>query len=78
MGYGAAKGANGMAEDPWKAHISYIEAEVEKMVERANKLEAMILDMESNQKKQALRELVSQLRGEVSEYRKFLALVNRQ
>lgn len=67
-----------MAEDPWKAHISYIEAEVEKMVERANKLEAMILDMESNQKKQALRELVSQLRGEVSEYRKFLALVNRQ
>jgi hypothetical protein len=64
-----------MAEDPWKVHISYLEAEVEKMVERANKLEAMIPDLESDQKKHALRELVSHLRDDVSEHLKFLALV---
>jgi hypothetical protein len=67
-----------MAEDPWKAHLSYLEAEVEKMMERANKLEAMIPDLESDQKKHALRELVSHLRDDVSEHRKFLALVKQK
>ena len=56
-----------MTEDPWKAHISYLEAEVDKMIERANKLEAMIPDLESVQKKQALRGLISRLRDDVSE-----------
>ena len=72
------KGANGMTEDPWKAHISYLEAEVEKMVERASKLEAMIPDLESDQKKRALRELIGHLRDDVSEQRKFLALVKQK
>jgi hypothetical protein len=67
-----------MAEDPWKAHISYLEAEVDKMVERAGKLEAMIPELESNEKKRALRELVSHLRDDVSEHRKFLALVKQK
>jgi hypothetical protein len=74
----ATKGAKEMAEDPWKAHISYLEAEVEKMVERANKLEAMIPDLESDQKKRVLRELVSHLRDSVGEHRKFLALVKQK
>ena len=73
----ATKGANGMAEDTWKAHISYLEEEVKKMSERADKLEAMIPDLESEQKRQALRQLVSRLRDEVSEHRKYLALVQQ-
>ena len=67
-----------MTEDPWKAHINYLEAEVEKMVERANRLEAMIPDLKSDQKKHALRELVSHLRDDASEHRKFLALVRQK
>jgi len=67
-----------MAEDPWKAHIGYLEDEVKKISERANKLEAMIPDLESEQKKHALREIVGHLRDEVSEHRKFLALVKQQ
>jgi hypothetical protein len=67
-----------MTEDPWKAHISYLEAEVDKMIERANKLEAMIPDLESVQKKQALRGLISRLRDDVTENRKFLALVKQK
>lgn len=67
-----------MTEDPWKAHISYLEAEVDKMIERANKLEAMIPDLKSVQKKQALRGLISRLRDDVSEHRKFLALVKQK
>jgi hypothetical protein len=64
-----------MTEDPWKAHISYLEAEVDKMIERANKLEAMIPDLDSVQKKLALQGIISHLREDVSEHRKFLALV---
>ena len=60
-----------MAEDLWKAHISYLENEVKKIGERADKLEAMIPDLKSEQKKHALREIVSHLRDEVSEHRKY-------
>jgi hypothetical protein len=67
-----------MAEDIWKAHISYLEDEVRKMGERAKKLEAMIPDLKSEPKKHVLREIVSHLRDEVSEHRKFLALVRHQ
>ena len=67
-----------MAEDPWKAHINYLEEEVKKIGERAEKLEAMIPDLESEQKKHALREIVRHLRDEVSEHRKFLALVKHK
>jgi hypothetical protein len=66
-----------MAEDSWKAHISYLEDEVKKIGERADKLEAMIPDLESEQKRRALRELVSCLRDEVREHRKYLALVKQ-
>jgi hypothetical protein len=48
------------------------------MVERANRLEAMIPDLKSDQKKHALRELVSHLRDDASEHRKFLALVKQK
>jgi hypothetical protein len=51
---------------------------VKKIGERADKLEAMIPDLESEQKKRALREIVSHLRDEMSEHRKFLALVKQQ
>ena len=67
-----------MAEDPWNAHISYLEHEMKKISERADKLEAMIPDLEGDQKKDALREIVSHLRDEVNEHRKFLALVKPQ
>lgn len=66
-----------MAEDSWKAHISYLEDEVKKIGERADKLEAMIPDLESEQKGRALRELISRLRDEVREHRKYLALVKQ-
>ena len=66
-----------MAEDPWKAHITYLEDEVKKIGERADKLEAMIPDMESAQKKHALRELVRRLRAEASDHRKYLSVVKR-
>ena len=64
-----------MAEDLWKAHISYLENEVKKIGERADKLEAMIPDLKSEQKKHALREIVSHLRDEVSEHRKYLTVM---
>jgi hypothetical protein len=66
-----------MSEDSWRAHISYLEEEVKKLGERADKLEAMIPDMESEQKRRALRELVSRLRDEAREHRKYLALVKQ-
>jgi len=50
-----------MAEDSWNAHISYLEGEVKKIDERADKLEEMISDLEDEQKKHALRELVNHL-----------------
>jgi hypothetical protein len=74
----ATKGANQMADDSWKAHIRYLEEEAEKMGARADKLEAMAADLDSEQKKHALRELVSRLRNEVSEYRQYLALVKQK
>ena len=67
-----------MAEDSWNAHISYLEDEVKKIDERADKLEEMISDLEDEQKKHALRELVNHLRDEASYHRKYLALVNRK
>ena len=67
-----------MAEDSWNEHIGYLESEVKKIDERANRLEATIADLESEAKKQALRELVNRLRDEASEHRKYLALVKRK
>ena len=51
-----------MAEDSWRDHIGYLEEEVKKLGERADKLEAMIPDLESEQKRHALRELVFEMR----------------
>jgi prefoldin subunit 5 len=67
-----------MAEDSWNAHISYLEDEVKKIDERADKLEEMIPDLENEQKKHALRELVNHLRDEASYHRKYLALVKHK
>ena len=67
-----------MADDPWKTHIRYLEDEVQKIGERADKLEAMVPGLEGEQKKHALRELVIRLRSEVSEHRKYLALVTQK
>ena len=64
-----------MAEDTWNAHISYLEGEVKKIDERADKLEEMVEHLESETKKNRLQELVNHLRDEASYYRKFLALV---
>ena len=67
-----------MAEDSWNAHISYLEDEVKKIDERADKLEEMIPDVENEQKKHALQEVVNHLRDKASYYRKYLALVKRK
>ena len=64
-----------MAEDSLEAHIRYLEGEVQRVGERADKLEAMIPTQENEQKKRALRELVSHLRDEVSEHRKYLTVM---
>ena len=56
-----SEGGNGVAEDSWNAHIGYLEDEVKKIDERADKLEATIPDLENEQKKRALRELVKHL-----------------
>jgi len=69
---------NGVAEDSWNAHIAYLEDEVKKIDERADRLEATIPDLENEQKKHALRELVKHMRDEASEYRKYLALVKKK
>jgi prefoldin subunit 5 len=69
---------NGVAEDSWNAHIGYLEDEVKKIDERADKLEATIPDLENEQKKHALRELVKHLRDEASEHCKYLALVKQK
>jgi hypothetical protein len=70
--------AIGVAEDSWNAHIGYLEGEVKKIDERADKLEATIPDPENEQKKRAVRELVKHLRDEASEHRKYLALVKQK
>ena len=67
-----------MTEDSWNAHISYLEDEVKKIEERADKLEIMIPDFDSEQKKNALRELVNHLREEAGYHRKYLALVKQK
>lgn len=69
---------NGVAEDSWNAHIAYLKDEVKKIDERADKLEATIPDLENEQKKHALRELVKHLRDAASEHRKYLALVKQK
>ena len=76
--FAATRGANRMADDSWKAHVRYLEEEAEKIGARADKLEAMAADLDSEQKKHALRELIIRLRNEVSEYRKYLALVKQK
>ena len=65
-----------MADDSWRAHITYLENEVTKIGERADKLEAMAENLESGQKKHAMQELISRLRDAAKEHRKYLALVN--
>jgi hypothetical protein len=67
-----------MADDPWKSHIRYLEEEVEKIGERADKLEALIPGLESEPKKRALRELIIRLRSEANEHRKYLALMKQK
>ncbi len=64
-----------VAEDSWKTHIGYLEGEVRKMDERADKLEALIPALKDAQKQHALRMLLKQLRDEGTEHRKYLALV---
>jgi hypothetical protein len=66
-----------MADYSWNAHTSYLEDEVKKLDERAGQLEEMITDLENEQKKHALRELVNRLRNEASSHRKYLALVKQ-
>jgi hypothetical protein len=67
-----------MVEDYWRAHIAYLEDEVKKIDERAEKIEAMLLSLQSEQKKHALRELINRIRDEAREYRKYLALVKQK
>ena len=67
-----------MGDYSWKAHAKYLEEETEKISARADKLEAMVPDLDSEQKKDSLRELIIRLRNEVSEYRKYLALVKQK
>jgi prefoldin subunit 5 len=76
--YAARGEGNGVPEDSWNAHISYLEDEVNKIEERADKLEATIPELENDQKKHALRELVKHLRDQASEHRKYLALVKQK
>jgi prefoldin subunit 5 len=66
-----------VADDSWNAHIKYLEDEVKKIEERAEKLENMIPDMKNEPKKHACRKLINDLRDEASQYRKYLALVKR-
>jgi hypothetical protein len=67
-----------MAEDSWNARIAYLEDEVRKIDKRAEKLEAMLPSLGSEQKKHALRELINHIRDEASEHRKYLALVKQK
>jgi prefoldin subunit 5 len=70
-------GVSQVADDSWNAHIRYLEDEVKKIEERAEKLENMIPDMKNEPKKHACRKLINDLRDEASQYRKYLALVKR-
>jgi uncharacterized protein (DUF342 family) len=64
-------------DDSWNAHIKYLEEEVRKKEERADKLEKMIPDLKNESKKHECRKLVNGLRDEASQCRKYLALVRR-
>jgi hypothetical protein len=64
-----------MAESPWEAHVVYLEEEIRKLDDRAQRLEKMIPDMTTEQKRHALRELTNRLRDEASEHRKYISLV---
>jgi hypothetical protein len=64
-----------VADNSWSAHIGYLEAEVKKLDERADRLEASVAGQEDEQKKHASRELVKRLRDEAGDHRKYLALV---
>jgi hypothetical protein len=66
-----------VAEDSWNAHIRCLEDEGKKIDERTDKLEPTIPDLENEQKKHPLRELVKHLRDAASEHRKYLPLVNQ-
>jgi hypothetical protein len=66
-----------MSADSWNAHIAYLEAQVSSLANRAAKLEAMIPECESAEKKVALRELANHLRNEATEHSKYLALVKQ-
>jgi len=55
-----------MGGDSWAAPISYLEDEMKRIDQRADKLEKMSPDLESERKKHALREPVSHLRDEAS------------
>jgi hypothetical protein len=67
-----------MSVDPWNTHIAYLEAQITELTGRAGKLEAMIPDCESAEKKVALRELANHLRDEATEHSKYLALVKQK
>lgn len=64
-----------MGESAWNDHIRYLEDEMKKMSERAEKIEEMIPNVEEAQKKLALGKLVTQLRGEIKDLRKYLAVM---
>jgi len=66
-----------MSEHSWNAHIGYLEEEVKKIDGRADNLEAIIPNLQNEQKKHALGELLKQLRDQASEHRKYLALVKQ-
>jgi prefoldin subunit 5 len=70
-------GVNEVADDSWNAHSKYLEDEVKKIEERAEKLENMIPDLKNEPKKHACRKLINDLRDEASQHRKYLALVKR-
>jgi prefoldin subunit 5 len=70
-------GVSQVADDSWNAHIKYLEDEVKKIEERAEKLENMIPDLKNEPKKYACRKLINDLRDEASQHRKYLALVKR-
>ena len=67
-----------MVKDSWNAHIAYLEDEVKRIDERAEKLEAMLPSVESEEKRHALRELINHIRDGASEHRKYLALVKEK
>jgi hypothetical protein len=64
-----------VAEDLLVAHIDYLEGEVKRIGERADKLEAIIRDLETDPKSHGLREIVKGLRNEATEHRKYISLV---